>query len=495
MPASFDLLLEGFGRALSLPNLASALVGAVLGTAVGVLPGIGPSTTVALLIPIAFGISPDTALIMMTAVYCGAMYGGSLTSVLLKVPGEPSSMMTAIDGHEMAKVGRAGSALAIAAVGSWVGGTLSVIGLMLLAPPLAEFALRFGPVEYFAVMAGALLFSIALIGGSPAKAAMSAGIGLMLSTVGTDLQTGVSRFTLGRPDLLDGIEMLSLIIGIFGVGEVLWYVRESRRQTLQRLPLEGALWPSSQDFKDTAAPMARSSVVGFLAGLLPGSGSTLASIAAYFVEKRVSTHPERFGRGAIEGVAAAETANNAATGGALVPLLTLGIPGSGTTAVLMGALLMFGIRPGPLLFTEQSDLVWTVIASLYVSNVMLLALNLPLIRMFVRILDVPPRYLMPMILALAAVGGFAANNNLADVGLVFVFGVVGYFMRLADFSPAALVLAFVIGDRMEQSFRQAVELSGGDLGVFVTSPISALVLCAGIGVLLRQGFRHVRPTG
>jgi putative tricarboxylic transport membrane protein len=495
MSGNFYLLFQGFGSALSPANLASAFVGAVLGTAVGVLPGIGPSTTVALLIPIAFGMAPDTALIMMTAVYCGAMYGGSLTSVLLKVPGEPSSMMTAIDGHEMAKQGRAASALSIAAIGSWIGGTLSVIGLMLLAPPLAEFALRFGPVEYFAVMAGALLFSIALVGGSAAKAAMSAGIGLMLSTVGTDLQTGVSRFTLGRPDLLDGIEMLSLVIGLFGVGEVLWYVRESRRQTLERLPLRGVLWPSSQEFKDTAAPIARASVVGFLIGLLPGSGSTLASITAYFVEKRVSRRPERFGHGAIEGVAAAETANNAATGGALIPLLTLGIAGSGTTAVLMGALLMFGIRPGPLLFTQQADLVWTVIASLYVSNVMLLALNLPLVRMFVRILDVPPRYLMPMILALAAVGGFAANNNVADVGLVFCFGVLGYFMRLADYPPAALVLAFVMGDRMEQSFRQAVELSGGDLGVFLRSPISVIILALGVAAILWGGTASAKFEG
>jgi putative tricarboxylic transport membrane protein len=272
---------------------------------------------------------------------------------------------------------------------------------------------------------------------------------------------------------------------------VLWYFREARQQTLERLPLEGSLWPSPQEFRDSAWPIARSSVIGFVAGLLPGSGSTLASITAYFVEKRVSKHPERFGHGAIEGVAAAETANNAATGGALIPLLTLGIPGSGTTAVLMGALLMFGIRPGPLLFTEQSALVWTVIASLYVSNVMLLALNLPLIRIFVRILDIPPRYLMPMILALAAVGGFAANNSLTDVGLVFAFGVLGYFMRLTEYSPAALVLAFVLGERMEQSFRQAVELSGGDLTVFMTSPISAVMLSVGVGALLwgRRGAR------
>jgi hypothetical protein len=306
---------SGFAGALSLPNLASAFAGAVLGTVVGVLPGIGPSTTVALLIPIAFKMSPDTALIMMTAVYCGAMYGGSLTSVLLKVPGEASSVMTAIDGHEMAKQGRAGSALAISAIGSWIGGTFSVIGLMLLAPPLAEFALKFGPAEYFGVMAGALLFSLTLVGGSPARQPRSAGVGLMLSTVGTDLQTGVSRFTLGLPDLLDGIEILTLIVGVFGVGEVLWYFREARQQTLERLPLEGALWPSRQEFRDSAWPIARASVIGFVAGLLPGSGSTLASITAYFVEKRVSKHPERFGHGAIERRPPPETDNNAATGG------------------------------------------------------------------------------------------------------------------------------------------------------------------------------------
>lgn len=494
---SLQLLLHGFGKALAPGNLLSGLIGAILGTIVGVLPGIGPSTTVALLIPIAFTMRPETALIMMTAVYCGAMYGGSLTSVLLKVPGEASSVMTSIDGYELAKQGRAGSALAISAIGSWVGGTLSVIGLMLLAPPLADFALKFGPAEYFGVMVSALLLSISLMSQDLVKGAVSVGLGLMLSMVGTDLQVGVARFTLGMTDLLDGIELLTVLIGIFGVGEILWYFRESRMEASpsERHAIIGGLWPNRQELRDSVGPIARGSLVGFIAGVLPGSGSTLGSIMSYVLEKRISKHPEKFGNGAIEGVAATETANNAATGGALIPMLTLGVPGSGTTAVLMGALMMYGIRPGPMLFTTQADLVWTVIASLYISNIILLVLNLPLVGLFVKILDIPARYLIPMVMSLAVVGAFSANNSLTDVALVILFGIVGYFMRLGGFSPAALVLALVLGDRMEQSFRQALQLSGGDASVFATSPICAVSLAVGGAAVAWDIWRSHRRNG
>jgi putative tricarboxylic transport membrane protein len=486
--------MSGFANALTPANLLSGFLGALLGTIVGVLPGIGPATTLALLIPVAFTMRPDTALIMMTAVYAGAMYGGSLTSVLLRVPGEAASVMTSLDGFEMAKQGRGGSALAMSAIGSWVGGTLAVVGIMFLAPPLAEFALKFGPAEYFSVMVAALLISVALMGSSISKSAMAVCLGLMLATVGTDLQTGVSRFTMGATELLDGLEFLSVIIGIFGVGEVLWYFREVRAADgpIERLALKGSLMPTKEEFKVSAGPVARGSVIGFIAGVLPGAGPILASVVAYVTEKRLSKHPEKFGKGAIEGVAAAETANNAASGGAMIPMLTLGIPATGTTAVMMGALMMWGIRPGPMLFTTQADLVWTVIASMYISNIILLMLNLPLIGIFVKILDVPPKYLMPLILTLSAVGAFASNNSMFDVFLVMLFGIVGYFMRMFGLPPAALVLAMVLGDRLEQSFRQAMQLSDGNPVVFVTHPISFTVLAVGLLALLWDATKGMR---
>ncbi|MFZ5825867.1 MAG: tripartite tricarboxylate transporter permease [Bacillota bacterium] len=491
---NFNLLMQGFGTALTLANLLSALIGAFLGTVVGVLPGIGPSTTVALLIPIAFTMRPETALIMMTAVYCGAMYGGSLTSILLKVPGEASSVMTSIDGYELAKQGRAGSALSISAIGSWVGGTLSVVGLMFLAPPLAEFALKFGPAEYFGVMVAALLLSVSLMSKDLVKGLVAIGLGLMLSLVGTDLQVGVPRFTLGITELLDGVELLTVLIGVFGVGEIFWYFREARedKSMSERQSIVGGLWPNKEEARASVGPVARGSVVGFIAGVLPGSGSSLGSILAYVLEKRVSKRPEKFGNGAIEAVAAAETANNSATGGALIPMLTLGVPGSGTTAVMMGALMMYGIRPGPMLFTQQADLVWTIIASLYISNIILLILNLPFVGLFVKILDIPARYLIPMVLCLAVVGAYSANNSLIDIGLVILFGIVGYFMRLGGFPPAALVLALVLGDRLEQSFRQALQLSGGDATVFVTKPIAAITLAAGLAAVAWDLYRSYK---
>lgn len=496
---NLQLLFHGFQSAVSLANLLSAVLGALLGTIVGVLPGLGPAATLALLIPVAFSMRPDTALIMMTAVYAGSMYGGSLTSVLLRVPGEAASVMTSLDGFEMAKQGRAGSALAIAAIGSWIGGVLAVVGIIFLAPPLAEFALKFGPTEYFAVMLAALMLSAAMMGQSIVKSAMAICLGLMISTVGTDLQTGVPRFTLGVTELLDGIEFLSVIVGIFGVGEVLWYFREVRQggASAERLALKGRLWPSKQEFKDSSGPIARGTVIGFLAGVLPGAGPIMASVISYMTEKRISRHPERFGQGAIEGVAAAETSNNAASAGAMIPMLTLGIPATGTTAVMLGALMMWGIRPGPMLFTEQADLVWTVIASMVISNVILLILNLPMIGMFVKILDISPKFLMPAILTLAVVGAFATNNSMIDVYLVILFGVVGYFMRLMGLPPAALVLALVLGDRFEQSLRQAMQLSRGNPLVFLTSPISAVALAVGVAAVVwdaTKGYRSRRKA-
>lgn len=481
---ALDLLMQGLSTATLPQNLLAALIGALLGTIVGILPGLGPSTTVALLIPVTFSVSPESGLIMMTAVYCGAMYGGSLTSILLKVPGEASSVMTAIDGYELAKKGKAGPALAISAIGSFVGGTLSVILLMLIAVPLSKFALKFGPTEYMAIMLFALILSVTLIGNSIMKGILSLALGIGVAVIGTDLQSGVARMTLGISHLTDGIDVIVAIIGVFGIGEVFHYLANRKvGQSDKRLSISGKLMPSKKEMKQSAGPIGRGSLIGFIAGLLPGSGSTLGSFIAYSVEKRLSKKPETFGNGALEGVASAETANNSATGGALVPLLTLGIPGSGTTAVLLGALMMYGIQPGPQLMTEQPVLVWAVIASLYISNIVLLFLNLPMIRFFVKILDIPPRVLMPLILVFALIGAFSINNSINDIWLVLIFGVIGLLMRVAGLSPAIFILALVLGDQMEQSLRQSLIISKGSLVQFVTSPISLTLLIIALGLL------------
>ncbi|MDQ7820927.1 MAG: tripartite tricarboxylate transporter permease [Armatimonadota bacterium] len=478
----FTYLLAGLVGALTPENLLSALLGCFLGTVVGILPGLGPSTTVALLIPVAFAVRPDTMLIMMCGVYLGAMYGGSLTSILLKVPGEASSALTALDGFEMARQGRAGPALAIAAVGSFIGGTLSVVALTVVAQPIARFALRFGPSEYFALMVFALVMSATLIGRSLTRGLLAVVLGVMLSVVGSDLQTGIPRFTLGIDILLDGIDIVVVIIGIFGVAEVLHFLLHESRTLQGRLAIRGRLWLSREDLVRSAGPIGRGTAVGFLAGVMPGSGSTLGSMLAYALEGRVGRARGRLGTGAIEGVAAVETANNAATGGALIPMFTLGIPGSGTTAVLLAVLLMYGVQPGPRLMVEQAQLFWTVVASLYISNVILLILNLPLIPLFVRILDIPARYLMPAIGLFAAVGAYSVNTQVSDVWLVFLFGLLGYAMRWAGMPPVALVLGMVLGDRLEQSLRQAFIL-GNRSFVFLLRPITLTLLLAAVLVV------------
>ncbi|MDR7544268.1 MAG: tripartite tricarboxylate transporter permease [Armatimonadota bacterium] len=489
-------LLAGFGTALTLENLFSALLGCLLGTVVGVLPGLGPSTTVALLIPVAFAVDPDTMLIMMCGVYLGAMYGGSLTSILLRVPGEASSAMTALDGFEMARRGRAGQALAISAIGSFIGGTISVVALTLVAAPIARAALTFGPSEYFALMVFALVMSATLIGRSLTRGLLAVILGVMLAMVGSDLQTGVPRFTLGLGPLLDGIDVVVVIIGVFGVAEVLNYLLHERQLTGERLAIRGRVWLSRDDWRRSIAPIGRGTLVGFLAGVMPGSGSTIGSMLAYAVEGRFGRARRQLGTGAIEGVAAVETANNAATGGAMIPMFTLGIPGSGTTAVLLAVLLMYGVQPGPRLMTQQAQLFWTVIASLYLSNVILLILNLPLIPLFVRILDIPMRFLMPAIGVFAAVGAYSINGAVADVWLVFLFGLLGYAMRWAGMPPVALVLGMVLGERLEQSLRQAFILSNRSFA-FLARPITLTLLVATIAIValdmttkIREARRH-----
>jgi putative tricarboxylic transport membrane protein len=489
---SLSSLIQGFATALTVANLIAALIGCMLGTVVGVLPGLGPSTTVALLIPVAFTLNPESALIMMLGVYLGAMYGGSLTSVLMKVPGEPGSVMTAIDGFEMAKQGRAGPALAVSAIGSVIGGTLSVIGLTLFAPLIAQYAIKIGPAEYFSLMVAALLFTSVLLGKDLLKGLISVAIGLLVAVIGTDLQSGVPRLTFGLDAFLEGIDIIVILMGLFGVGEVVWFLTHRSGEHGERLGIRGRLWLSREDWRRSWPAIGRSSGIGFFAGILPGSGSSLAGVLSYTVEQRTAKEPDRFGKGAIEGVAAPETANNASTGGALIPMLTLGVPGSGTTAVLLTVFTIYGIDPGPRMMTDNADIVWALIASLYLSNVLLLLLNLPLIPLFVRILDVPVRFLMPVILVIAAVGAFSLSNSFSDVVVLFAFGLLGFFMRSVDIPLVPLILAVILAPKMEQSLRQALLLANGEWSTFLTRPISLAFLVAGVLVLLADVYSKRR---
>jgi len=474
---AIPLLMNGFSQALTAPNPLSALIGCFLGTVVGVLPGIGPSTTVALMIPISFAMNPATALIMMMGVYCGAMYGRAITSILINVPGEASSVMTAVDGYPLAKQGRGGVAMVLCQVGSFIGGTLSIVGLMIVALPLANLALQFGPAENFSVMFFALILAATLISESMLRGITALILGLILASIGTDLQTGIGRLTMGVPELLDGIDNVVVIIGVFGVGEVLWYAVSTygkAEATLERIGA-GRWIPNRKEWRAGLGPIFRGSLTGFLTGLL-AAGSVLGSFLSYSFEKRLSKHPEQFGKGALEGITACESANNASTGGALIPLLTLGIPHSGTTAVLLTVLTMYGLKPGPQMMIDQAPLMWTVIASLYIANVILIVMNLPAVGVFIKILDVPLKFLMPIILVFASVGAFSINSSLTDVVLVLLFGVIGFFMRWSGFTPVALVLGMVLGERLEQSLRQALMISSNGGLIFLTKPISLVFL-------------------
>jgi putative tricarboxylic transport membrane protein len=476
----FQNILMGFRVALSLQNLLFCFAGVTLGTLIGVLPGIGPVTGVAILIPITFGLNATTAIITMAGVYYGAMYGGSTTSILINVPGESSSVMTTLDGYQMAKKGRAGPALGMAAFGSFIAGTLAVVLLTFIAPPLATVALSFGPPEYFALTFMGLTLVTSLSGESMLKGIMSGVFGLIVASVGVDAISGEERFTFGNIYLLDGMGFIGVAVGLFAVAEVLVNLEEPMEQVFVRTKLSvRTLFPNLQDWKDSLGPIGRSSLLGFFIGVLPGAGATIASFMSYAMEKKLSKHPEKFGTGIIEGVAAPESANNAAAGGAMVPLLTLGIPGSGTTAVLLGALLIHGLRPGPLLFQDNPDFVWAVIASMYIGNVMLLVLNLPLVGMWASMLRIPYKILMPLIVTLSAVGVFATDNNVFDMWVMFAFGVIGYLMRKLEFPAAPAVLGLVLGPLVERSLRQSLTISHGDLSIFFTRPISAvLTICA-----------------
>ena len=467
-------LLGGFVMALSMDNLLVCFIGSLLGTITGVLPGVGPTAAMALLIPVSFGLSPTASLILLAAIYYGAMYGGSTTSILLNIPGEAASVVTCIDGYRMARKGRAGAALAVAAIGSWIAGTIAVIGLMLFAPPLAKFALMFGPPEYFAVaLLGLILLSN--MTGNFIRSILSVVLGLMLATVGIDLVSGSTRFTFGFSELLDGVEFAPVIMGLFGFSEVLSVVGSSNPNVEVIKVKFRDLYPTWKEIKRSIGPVFRGTLIGFPIGLLPGPSGTLASFAAYKLEKSVSKHPEEFGQGAIEGVAGPESANNAASTSSLIPLFALGLPFAPPVAILLSGLMIHGISPGPMFVTDHPEIFWTVIASMYLGNVMLLVLNLPLVGVFASLIKTPPKILMPIITAIIFVGAYSVNGSLFDVALLIIFGVVGYVMKKCDFEPAPLIVGLVLGRLFEESLRQGLGLVNGKFILFFQRPITLIL--------------------
>ena len=474
----------GFGVALAPANLLACFVGVLVGTIVGILPGIGPVGAMALLLPSTYAMSPTTALIMLAGIYYGSMYGGSTTSILVNVPGEAASVVTAIDGYQMARKGRAGAALCVAAVGSFVAGSVGVVGIVLFASWLAELALQFGPPEYFALTVTGLALLSRLSGGSVLTGFLMVGIGLAIGTVGMESVSGFPRFTFGSVPLSQGIELVPLIMGLYGVAEILVLAEEGiRRASIARVALRD-LFPTRLEWRQSGWPIARGSAVGFLTGLIPGPATVLATFISYMLERRISRTPERFGTGAIEGVAGPEAANNGATAGAMVPLLSLGIPFSPATAILLGALVIHGIQPGPMLISAQPDVFWGVVASMYVGNFLLLLLNLPLVGVFVSVLRLPQYVLSTLVLLLCLVGAYSLSNSLLDLWVLVAFGLAGYGFRKLSIDPAPLIVAVVLGPIMEKTLRQTLFMAHGDWRLLAYRPLSLALLLLGAAVLV-----------
>jgi putative tricarboxylic transport membrane protein len=484
----------GFSVALSLGNLSFALIGCILGTLIGVLPGLGPAAGTAILIPITFKLDPTAAIIMLAAIYYGAMYGGTITSVLINVPGEAASVVTCLDGYEMAKQGRAGSALGIAAIGSFVGGTVATFGLVLVALPLARFALKFGPPEYFSLLCVGLSLVMGLAGKSLTRALIMGILGLLFSLVGVDPVQGAPRFTFGITRLMDGIKFVPVVMGFFGIGEIL--VNAEKGFTNVLVTGSGkfsSFLPRKGEWKISIYSILRGTGLGFFLGLIPGTNSAVAAFMSYIVEKRVSKHPERFGTGIIEGVAAPETANNSYANAALIPLFTLGLPGSPTIAILMGALIMNGLMPGPLLFKQHATFVWAVIASLYIGNFILLVLNLPLVGWWAKLLKIPYHILVVLILIFCIVGAYSLDNNVFDIGVMIFCGILGYIFKKLDFPLAPAILTLILGPMMERSLRESLSISQGDYSIFVTRPISLFFLII-TAIILVTSARQALPS-
>src|SRR5919109_856079 len=479
-----DGLLYGFSVAMTPGNLFACFIGVLVGTIVGVLPGIGPVGAMALLVPSPFELHPATALIMLAGIYYGSMYGGSTTSILVNVPGEAGSVVTAIDGYQMARRGRAGAALAVAAVGSFIAGTLGVVGVMLFASWLADVALQFGPPEYFALAVTGLAILSRLSGGSVVVSFVMVGLGLAIGTVGMEPISGVRRFTFGSVQLAQGLELVPIIMGLYGVAEVLVLAEEGvRRAEINRVRLR-ELFPTREEWRRSSWPIARGSLIGFLAGLIPGPATVLSTFIAYTIERRVSKTPERFGAGAIEGVAGPEAANNGATAGAMVPLLSLGIPFSPATAVLLGALVIHGLQPGPLLIANQPDVFWGVVASMYIGNALLLILNLPLVGLFVSVLRLPQHVLATLVLLLCLVGAYSLSNSYLDLWILVLFGVFGYALRKLSVDASPLVVALVLGPMMEKTLRQSLFISQGSVVDLVMRPLTFAILAIPVLALL-----------
>lgn len=474
-------ILYGFQISLTPENLFLCFTGVLVGTLIGVLPGIGPIGAMAILIPVSMKMAPMGSFIMLAGIYYGAMYGGSTTSILVNIPGEAASVVTCLDGYQMARQGRAGPALGIAAFGSFIAGTLSVVGMMILAKPLSSLALKFGPPEYFALMCLGLTLVTYMAQKSVEKAVMTSLIGLILSWVGMDMVTGAGRFTFGVNELNDGVGMIPLIIGLFGISEVFINMESDLKTEILKTKIKN-IFPNLQDWRESIGPIIRGSFLGFLLGILPGGGAIIASFSSYGLEKRLSKQPETFGKGAIAGVAGPESANNAAVGGAFIPLLSLGIPPNAVIAVLFSALMIHGVRPGPLLFKEHPDIFWGIMASMYVGNILLLVLNLPLIGMWIKVLKIPYRILFPLILLFCVIGTYSVNGSILDLQMMLGFGVLGYLMRKFEYEPAPLCLAFILGPLLENAMRQSLIISQGSFMIFVARPISAT--CIAITLLL-----------
>ncbi|MBB6480209.1 tripartite tricarboxylate transporter permease [Spirochaeta isovalerica] len=482
---SLMYLLNGFSVAFAPMNIMWVTIGGILGTIIGMLPGLGPATGVAVLLPLTFTMGPEAALITMGGVYYGAMYGGSRASILINTPGDGAAVAATFDGYPMTLKGKAEAALAISAIASFIGGIFATLVMVAVAMPVARFALKFGPAEYFLLFLFALSATASMSKGDRVKGFLSMALGLMVATIGIDAQSGVKRFTFGILELQSGIDFLVIIIAVYALGEVFksfQNIAEGKKKVQKEF---GRIWISKEEWKRCVWPILRSSPLGFFIGALPGAGGTMAALMSYNNEKSLSKHPEEFGEGAIEGVAAPEAANNAASVGAMIPMLTLGIPGSGTTAVMMGALLMLGLQPGPMLFQQQSTVIWGLIASMFIGNIILAFVNIPMAGLLVRVLAVPPKILYPIVLGLAFVGTYAISYSVMDFYLLIIFGVVGYFLSKAKIPATPMILAIIVGNNMEQSFRRAYKISDGSLSIFWSSPLAiALIIITVLSVIL-----------
>jgi len=478
-------LITGFGVALTPMNLLWCLVGTTLGTAIGVLPGLGPALTIALLLPITFKVEPQAAFILFAGIYYGAMYGGSTTSILLNTPGESASIVTSMEGNKMARNGRAGAALATAAIGSFVAGTIGTLGIAFLAPIVVDWALKFGPAEYFALMILAFTTVSAVLGSSAVRGLTALFFGIWLGLIGIDLQTGQARFTFGVQELFDGINVIVVAVGLFAVGETLYNAATYKNSESKITPLKGSLLMTKLEWKRSIGPWLRGTAFGFPIGAMPAGGAEIPTFLSYYTEKKLTKYPEEFGTtGAIEGVAGPEAANNASAAGVLVPMLTLGLPTSATAAIMLSAFQSYGINPGPLLLQTQPALVWGLIASLFIGNVMLLVLNLPLIGLWVKMLQIPAPLLYAGILVFATIGTYGISQSYIDLILLYVVGIIGYLMRRYDFPTAPVIIGMILGPLAEQNFRQAMTISAGDWTVFFTRPLSLTIIVIALSLVV-----------